>query len=171
MVVLDRVDLAYTRVCPLGVGVFGVAAVYYVAFSYGLGVIALVFGKEGATQVLGVASTSPFVIGIGVPLIPIGLISLEAYDVEGRILRYWRSSVSPTLSKLPLIGQVIDWLWPTPTREPLHTGADGLGGSIDFLARNISSGLLLPFAAFVVGRVCFRSVKSNYGRVVLVCML
>ena len=84
MVVLDRVDLAYTRVCPLGVGVFGVAAVYYVAFSYGLGVIALVFGKEGATQVLGVTSTSPFVIGVGVPLIPIGLISLEAYDVEGR---------------------------------------------------------------------------------------
>ena len=84
MLVLDRMDLAFTRACPLGVGVLGITAVYYVAFSYGVGVIALVFGKDGVTQVLGVATTAPFVIGVGVPLIPISLIVMEAYDLEGR---------------------------------------------------------------------------------------
>ena len=85
-----------------------------------------------------------------------------------RALQHWRTTVSPKLSQLPLIGRVIDWFWPTPTRQPLHSGADGLGGSIDFLARSFGAGLLLPFAAFVVGRVCFQSTKNSYKRVVLV---
>ena len=85
-----------------------------------------------------------------------------------RVLQYWRTTISPKLSQLPLVGWLIDWFWPTPIRQPLHSGADGLGGSIDFLARSFSAGLLLPFAAFIVGRVCFQSTKNSYKRVVLV---
>ncbi len=50
-VLLDRFDRTITRTAPLGLSVLGVSSVYYIAFSYGLGVIALVFGKDGATQV------------------------------------------------------------------------------------------------------------------------
>lgn len=50
-VLLDRVDRALTRTAPLGMSILGISSVYYIAFSYGLGVIALIFGKDGATQV------------------------------------------------------------------------------------------------------------------------
>ena len=93
---------------------------------------------------------------------------LHLFPCSERALQHWRTTVSPKLSQLPLIGRLIDWFWPTPTRQPLHSGADGLGGSIDFLARSFGAGLLLPFAAFVVGRVCFQSTKNSYKRVVLV---
>ena len=90
------------------------------------------------------------------------------FYLSERALQYWRTTISPKLSQLPLVGWLIDWFWPTPIRQPLHSGADGLGGSIDFLARSFSAGLLLPFAAFIVGRVCFQSTKNSYKRVALV---
>eukprot|EP00731_Ephydatia_muelleri_P020447 Em0013g174a len=58
---------------------------------------------------------------VGLPLIPVGLILLEISDVEGRVLVYWRSSVSPVLSTLPVFGKILNWLWPTPTRVPRDT--------------------------------------------------
>ncbi len=77
--------------------------------------------------------------------------------------------MSSKLSYVPLLGGYIDWIWPTPCREPLQSSQDGLGGSMDYLARSMSAGLLLPFAAYLVG-FCFRSVtKSNTKRIILVC--
>ena len=85
-----------------------------------------------------------------------------------RALHLWRTSVSPVLPQLPLVGKSIEWLWPTPTREPLASSQDGLGGAIDVMARSIGSGLLLPFVAYFVGHYCFKSIASNATRVVLV---
>lgn len=48
---LDRMDRALTAASPVAVAMLGISSTYYVAFSYGLGVIALLFGKEGASQV------------------------------------------------------------------------------------------------------------------------
>ena len=44
-------DRALTAASPIAVGVIGVASLYYVAFSYGLGIIILLSGREGAIQV------------------------------------------------------------------------------------------------------------------------
>ncbi len=81
----------------------------------------------------------------------------------------WQENVSPTLSRIPCVGRLIDWFWPTPTRAPLPSSQSGMGGTIDYIARSVSAGLLLPFAAYFVGRFCFKSVsKSNPRKVVLV---
>lgn len=81
---LDRIDQAYLRSSPIGLSVLGATSAYYVAFSYGAGVTFLLLGKERATQLFGNAANHPVMILVGIPLIPVVLVSLEAYDLEGR---------------------------------------------------------------------------------------
>ena len=80
----DHIDRAYLRGSPIGLGVLGAWSAYYVAFSYGAGVTYLMLGKEKATQLFGNAANHPVMILVGIPLIPVLLVSLETYDLEGR---------------------------------------------------------------------------------------
>lgn len=48
---LDRIDRTFTAASPVAVAMIGVTSMYYVAFSYGLAVVGLLFGREIATQV------------------------------------------------------------------------------------------------------------------------
>lgn len=82
--VLDQVDRTLTRLSPVALGVLGTASAYYIAFSYGVGVVVLVLGKEEATQLFGNAANSPLLVLVGVPLIPVGLVALEASNFEDR---------------------------------------------------------------------------------------
>ena len=84
------------------------------------------------------------------------------------MLVYWRSSVSPALSSVPVLGRILNWLWPTPTRVPRDTSQSDLGGAVDYLARSMSVGLLLPFAAYYTGKFCFKSVENGLKRMLLV---
>ena len=69
---------------------------------------------------------------------------------------------------MPLLGAAVDWYWPSPTREPHLSSQDGIGGTIDYLARNITAGLVLPFIAYTVGLIFFRSVPNHTKRILLV---
>ena len=82
--VLDQLDYSYLRGSPIALGVLGGTSVYYVAFSYGAGVTFLVLGKERATQIFGNAANHPVVVLVAIPLIPVVLVALEGYDLEGR---------------------------------------------------------------------------------------
>ena len=48
------------------------------------------------------------------------------------------AKVSPLLSRIPILGRVINYWWPTPPREPHVSPPSGLSSSIDFLARSVS---------------------------------
>ena len=48
---LDRTDRTLTAASPIAVAMIGITSMYYVAFSYGLAVVGLLFGRERATQV------------------------------------------------------------------------------------------------------------------------
>lgn len=48
---LNRLDRTLTAASPLALAVIGVSSLYYVAFSYGLAVVGLLFGKDSVTQV------------------------------------------------------------------------------------------------------------------------
>ena len=87
---------------------------------------------------------------------------------RNRVLVYWRSSVSPVLSTLPVFGKILNWLWPTPTRVPRDTSQADLGGAVDYLARSMTVGLLLPFAAYYTGKLCFKSMENGWKRMLLV---
>ena len=82
--VLDRIDRAYLRGSPIALAALGAASAYYVSFSYGAGVTYLVLGREKAAQVFSNVANHPALIFLGVPLISVMLVSLEAYDLEGR---------------------------------------------------------------------------------------
>lgn len=82
--VLDQVDRTLTRLSPVALGVLGTASAYYIAFSYGVGVVVLVLGREEATHLFGNAPNSPLLVLVGVPLIPVGLVALEASNFEDR---------------------------------------------------------------------------------------
>ena len=82
--VLDQFDRSLTRLSPVALGVLGTASAYYIAFSYGAGVVVLVLGKEEATHLFGNAANSPLLVMVGVPLIPVGLVALEASNFEDK---------------------------------------------------------------------------------------
>ena len=82
--VMDQMDRLITRISPLALGVLGATSIYYVAFSYGAGVVVLAVGRDAATQLFGNAVSSPLIVLVGVPLVPVALIALEASDVEGK---------------------------------------------------------------------------------------
>ena len=82
--VLDHLDRIYLRGSPIALSVLGATSAYYVAFSYGTGVIFLLLGKERTAQMFGNAANNPVVILVGIPLIPVFLVALEAYDLEGK---------------------------------------------------------------------------------------
>ena len=48
---MDRMDRSITAASPVAVAVIGIASLYYVAFSYGLAVVGLLFGRDSVTQV------------------------------------------------------------------------------------------------------------------------
>lgn len=82
--VLDRMDRAYLRGSPLALAALGTTSAYYVAFSYGAGVTFLVLGREKAAHLFTNTASHPAIILLGIPLIPVVLVSLEAYDLEGK---------------------------------------------------------------------------------------
>lgn len=164
---IDWLDRLLTLVAPLGLTTTTFTALYYVAFSYGLGVVALAIGKDSTVKVVTGLPSGPLITMVGLPLIPVGLILLEITDVEGRVLSYWRSIVSPVLSTLPLFGNLLNWLWPTPTRVPRDTSQSDLGGTVDYVARSMTVGLLLPFAAYYTGKFCFKSMENGFKRMLL----
>ena len=70
---------------------------------------------------------------------------------------------------MPLVGSAVEWIWSPPSRVPHLSTLDGLSGTIDYLARNITSGLMLPFIAYALGVTCFqRFSQSHTKRVLLV---
>lgn len=167
---VDRLDRSITALSPVAVTAFGIFSLYYVAFSYGLFVIALAGGKRGITSVVANSGHNPGLFLVCLPLIPVGLVFLEAADFEGRGLRYWRARVSPLLSRIPLLGRVINYIWPTPPREPYVSQPIGLASSIDFLARSVTGGLMLPVVAFYIGRAAFKK-NNNLHQILLVSEL
>jgi hypothetical protein len=92
------------------------------------------------------------------------------HHVYCRLLNFWRRAVSPQIKSAPLFGRYLDaameWLWPSPTREPHLATQDGLTGTIDNLARNITAGLSLPFIAYAVG-IIFKSVVHDHTKRIL----
>lgn len=168
--VIDRLDRSLTTVSPVGLTAFGIFSLYYVSLSYGLLVVALAGGKQGIQSVVHNSSSNPGLFFICLPLIPVGLIFLEAADIEGRVLTYWRANVSSYLSSLPVIGKVMDYFWPPPQRVPFISQPSGLASSIDFLSRSIAGGLTLPIVAYYIGNHTFKKSNSLQRIVLVSCM-
>ena len=167
---VDRVDRTITAVLsPLGIVTLGFFSLYYVALSYGFVVVALAGGRDGFSRVVA-TSGYPTLVLVGVPMIPVLLISLEAIDIENRILAYWRSKVSPKLSTIPAVGRVVEYIWPTPTRQPYLSRSTGFNSAIDYVSRSVSGGLLLPVIAYIIGMKAFKS-RGKFQRIVLVSVL
>ena len=170
---VDRVDRTITAVLsPLGIVTLGFFSLYYVALSYGFVVVALAGGRDGFSRVVA-TSGYPTLVLVGVPMIPVLLISLEAIDVESRILTYWRSKVSPKLSSVPVIGRVVEYVWPTPTRQPYLSRPTGFNSVLDYVSRSVSGGLLLPIIAYIIGMRHLSQEENSselYWLVFVVCI-
>ena len=96
------------------------------------------------------------------------IVCLFFFSFVCRLLDVLRSNVSPALNRIPVVGSMMKWIWPAPKREPMVVSQDGLGGAIDTISRSVAGGLLLPFLAYAIGNVCFKSVDNHLRRVILV---
>ena len=165
---LERVDRSITTVLsPISASGLGVFCLYYVAVSYGFLVIAVIGGRQYLTRLIANTTMNPMAVLVGVPMIPVSLIMLEALDVEEKTLSVWRSKLSPKISKLPVIGSLIEYFWPTPHRTPVISRPTGFVSTVDFITRSITGGLLLPFVGYLIGQAIFKK-QSNVQKVILV---
>ena len=166
--VVERLDRSVTTVLsPISTTGLGMLSLYYVALSYGFLVIGLIGGRQSLTRLVANTSMNPLLVLVGVPMIPVSLIMLEALDVEDKSLTLWRERVSPSISRLPVISTVVEYLWPTPHRTPTVSHPSGFINTIDYIARSIVGGLTLPFFGYAIGRVLFKK-HNNLQKVVLV---
>ena len=169
---LERIDRAMTTVfSPIATSGLGILCLYYVAISYGFLVVGVIGGKQSLARLITNTTMNPMLILIGVPMIPVSLIMLEALDIEEKTLDVWRSSCSPKLSKIPIFGPIIEYFWPRPHRVPIVSRPTGFVSTIDFLTRSITGGLMLPFVGYLIGQVAFKNCKrTNVQKVILVCL-
>ena len=91
----------------------------------------------------------------------------QVTSLSFRAIAMWRREISPHLSEVPLVGELIETVWPTPVRVP-HASSQGPESPVERLARNLSSGLLLPFAAYATGKLLFRCIKNTPKQAALV---
>ena len=91
----------------------------------------------------------------------------DFHSLHSRGIAVWRREISPRLSGIPLIGGLIEAIWPTPVRVP-YPSSQGPANLVEEAARSLSAGLLLPFAAYITGKVLFSCVKSTPKQVTLV---
>ena len=170
LAIIERLDRSVTNVfSPIGITTLGFFTLYYTALSYGFVVIGIMGGRAGLTRLVASSSSHPMLVIIGVPMIPVGLVLLEAAELEEKTLLLWRKKVSPFISQLPVFGSIINYLWPSLTREPfIGNQMGGVASTVDYLARSISGGLMLPFVGYAIGRTLFKSRTSNVERTLLV---
>lgn len=163
LAIIERLDRSVTNVfSPIGITAIGFITLYYTALSYGIVVIGLVWGRPGLARVVARSSSHPMLMMVGVPLIPVGLVLLEASELEEKALLLWRKRLSPYICHIPVLGQIVNYFWPTLTREPLiGSQSGGVGVTVDYLARSVSGGLMLPFVGFLIGKILFKTRPSN----------
>ncbi len=167
---LERIDRTITTVfSPIATSGLGILCLYYVSISYGFLVVGVIGGRQSLARLITNTTMNPMLILIGVPMIPVSLIMLEALDIEEKTLDVWRTSVSPNLSKIPVFGSIIEYFWPKPHRVPIVSRPTGFVSTIDYLTRSITGGLMLPFVGYLIGQVAFKNCKrTNVQKVILV---
>lgn len=168
--ILERVDRTITTVIsPIATSGLGILCLYYVAVSYGFVVIGVIGGRQSLARLITNTTMNPMLIIIGVPMIPVSLVMLEALDIEDKSLYVWRSSVSPKISKIPIFGPVIEYFWPKPHRVPVISHPTGFVSTIDYITRSITGGLMLPFMGYLIGQFAFKHTRrNNVQKVILV---
>ena len=167
---VERVDRTVTTVfSPIATSGLGILCLYYVAVSYGFLVVGVIGGRKSLARLITSTTMNPMLVIIGVPMIPVSLIMLEALDVEEKTLSVWRNSLSPKISALPLFGPLIEYFWPKPHRVPVISRPTGFVSAVDFISRSITGGLVLPFFGYVIGQFAFKNCRqSNVQKVILV---
>lgn len=168
---IERLDRSLNSISPVGITTLGILTLYYSALSYGLVVIGMIGGRHGLARVVSSSNTHPILMVVGIPMIPVVFICLEAANIEDKTLLLWRQKVSPTLPKIPLFGRVITYFWPPMTREPFsryRPTDNGMIGVMDYLARSITGGLLLPFMGYLLGKFLLKTKGNVFQRTLVV---
>lgn len=168
--ILERVDRTITTVIsPIATSGLGVLCLYYVAVSYGFLVIGVIGGRQSLARIITSTTVNPMLVIIGVPMIPVSLVMLEALDIEDKSLYIWRTRVSPGIAKTPILGSLVEYFWPKPHRVPVISHPSGFVSTIDYITRSITGGLMLPFMGYLIGKFAFKHTKqSNVQKVILV---
>lgn len=157
---LESIDSMIKRVSPfLAAGVI-VGSLYWTAVTYGaITVLQVVGHKEGLVVM---ENADPFVLLIGLPAIPIGLILGRMIRWEDMILRLIQNRRNV---KLPLLSLIL----PVPEEVIDGNSADTTAIFADPVSatRILCGALLLPTISSIFGRVFFESIPNNLHRTLI----
>lgn len=153
--VMDMVDRAIYRICPLAAGAVFVGSVYWTAVTYGAVTVMQVLGHiEGQTKM---EQADPLFLLLALPAIPVFLILGKMVRWEDYLLKLWRKHSS----KVPILSYLFPGVPGPRCRIPAETNS----ASDPISATRILCGaLILPTIATIVGKAAFGNVSSNFQR-------
>lgn len=155
--ILDSIDALIKKVSPfLAAGVI-VGSLYWTAVTYGAITILQVTGQKEGLAIM--ESADPFVLLIGLPAIPIGLILGRMMRWEDMVLRYIQNR---RIIKLPLLSLIL----PVPEENNDDDITDATAVIADPISstRILCGALLLPTIASLCGKILFDSIQNNLHR-------
>ena len=161
LVCLETIDRIVMKAAPVGLATAVGMALYWNSFSYGMFTVYTVLGKEDTQALL--EKGDPILIVVGVPIVPLGLIILNAVPWEERLLRLYYEVLGPRMRK----NRFLRYLAPaesTTTKQIFTTEQN----SLPSLARTICGSLLFPYLSAGIGKLFFSGVSKNWKRAIFV---
>lgn len=157
---LESVDSLIKRVSPfLAAGVI-VGSLYWTAVTYGAITVLQVTGQKEGLFIM--ENADPFVLLIGLPAVPIGLILGRMIRWEDMVLRFIQNRGNV---KLPLLSLIL----PVPEENAEDNISDATTVIADPVSatRILCGALLLPTISSIFGRIFFDSIQNNLHRTLI----
>ncbi|KAF6018948.1 MARCH5 [Bugula neritina] len=152
---LDILEKYIHKVCPYVAASALMGSIYWTSVTYGAVTVMQILGHKEGLSVM--EKADPIFLFLGLPAIPLGLIIAKLLRWEEALLKLWRR----ISTKLPFFGTTeasSGWI---TSREMIE---DRLPVSY---TRVLVGALVFPSISTFVGKLLFRSIKSNFQRSLL----
>ncbi|XP_066587388.1 E3 ubiquitin-protein ligase MARCHF5-like isoform X1 [Prorops nasuta] len=161
VVILDTIDGAIYRICPVVVAGITAGSIYWSAVTFGAVTVMQVVGhKDGITMM---EQADPLVLLVGLPTIPIMLILGKMLKWEDQALNLLRRHAC----KVPILRHFLPSSYSDNDRAQSQEATQLSMSDSAFVFRVMTGALLLPTIATLCGKIFFGSINSNFQRTLL----
>ncbi|KAK6627318.1 hypothetical protein RUM44_009795 [Polyplax serrata] len=152
IVILDSLNTAMYKMCPVVAAGVVVGSIYWVAVTYGAITVMEIMGQESGLELM--ESADPLMLLVGLPTIPVALILGKLINWEDTALTFLRRNAR----KVPVLKYILPsctWY----TNEDNRQNSDSVPPLSDPVSatRVLCSALILPSMAALTGNLFFRS--------------
>lgn len=176
---MEGFDAMIRRLCPfLAAGVF-VGSLYWTAVTYGAITVLQIVGHKEGLEIM--EQTDPFMLLIGLPTIPVGLVIGRLFRWEDIVLRFIQNrQIGSRKFQLLSLFVPIDARTASSSNDAMlaqgeqhfDDDADGYPSAVALsssvsASRILCGAMLLPTFSSIFGRLFFDSIQNNVHRTIM----